>query len=106
MVVRVGFEAKQARDVDGVSEGYDASSAPKEPDAPPKHVDPVPSGPASGPEDPVEGALARALDAAASGGRFDVVAQLARELEARRLARSGNVVAFAEGRRKREARRE
>jgi hypothetical protein len=29
---------------------------------------------------------------AATAGRFDIVAQLARELEARRLARAGNVV--------------
>jgi hypothetical protein len=42
--------------------------------------------------DGVESALAKALDAAATAGRFDVVAQLARELEARRLARAGNVV--------------
>jgi hypothetical protein len=39
----------------------------------------------------VEGALARALDAAAAAGRFDVVAQLARELEARRVASSGAI---------------
>jgi hypothetical protein len=38
--------------------------------------------------DPVEAALDRAAEA----GRFDVVAQLARELEARRLARADNVV--------------
>lgn len=44
--------------------------------------------------DDVEAALARALDRACEAGRFDVVAQLARELEARRMARSGNVVAF------------
>jgi hypothetical protein len=40
----------------------------------------------------VERALAHALDSAAEAGRFDVVAQLARELEARRRARAGNVV--------------
>jgi hypothetical protein len=40
----------------------------------------------------VERALVRALGAAAAAGRFDVVAQLARELEARRLTRAGNVV--------------
>jgi hypothetical protein len=44
--------------------------------------------------DGVEAALASALGAAAAAGRFDVVAQLAREIEARRLARAGNVVAF------------
>jgi hypothetical protein len=49
--------------------------------------------------DPVEAALARALDAAAAAGRFDVVAQLAKELEARRLAASeGKVVALGERR--------
>jgi len=42
--------------------------------------------------DPLEAALARALDCAAQAGRFDVVAQIARELEARRLARADNVV--------------
>ncbi len=41
---------------------------------------------------PVEAALAAALGGAAAAGRFDVVAQLARELEARRMARMGNVV--------------
>ena len=40
----------------------------------------------------VEAALAKALDAAAAAGRWDIVAQLARELEARRLVRAGNVV--------------
>jgi hypothetical protein len=44
--------------------------------------------------DKVESALANALALAASGGRFDVVAQLAKELEARRLARMGNVIAL------------
>ena len=42
--------------------------------------------------DPLEAALVNALARAAEAGRFDVVAQLAKELEARRLARSGNVV--------------
>jgi hypothetical protein len=41
--------------------------------------------------DGIEAALAQALDAAAAAGRFDVVAQLAKELEARRLAQT-NVV--------------
>jgi hypothetical protein len=44
--------------------------------------------------DQVEAALARSLDRASEAGRFDVVAQLARELEARRLARLTNVVAL------------
>ncbi|MFO0673462.1 MAG: hypothetical protein U0235_28240 [Polyangiaceae bacterium] len=46
------------------------------------------------PSDVVEDALARALDAAAAAGRFDVVAQIAEELKARRLAAAGNVVAI------------
>jgi hypothetical protein len=46
------------------------------------------------PRDPVEAALSHALYFAAEAGRFDVVAQLAKELEARRLLRAGNVVAL------------
>jgi hypothetical protein len=42
--------------------------------------------------DAVEGALAKALEQAAAAGRFDVVGQLAAELQARRTARAGNVV--------------
>ena len=42
----------------------------------------------------VESVLARAIEAATPAGRFDVVAQLCRELEARRLARLGNVVSI------------
>jgi hypothetical protein len=49
----------------------------------------------------VEAALAGALAKAADAGRFDVVAQLARELEARRLARVGNVVTLDAKARKR-----
>jgi hypothetical protein len=51
--------------------------------------------------DAVEAALAEALARAAEAGRFDVVAQLAKELEARRLARAGNVVPFSDERTKR-----
>jgi len=39
-------------------------------------------------------ALARALELAAGAGQWGVVAQLGKELEARRLARAGNVVAL------------
>jgi hypothetical protein len=42
----------------------------------------------------IDTALAFALTEAAKAGRFDVVAQLAKELEARRLASSPNVVAL------------
>ena len=48
-----------------------------------------------GASDEVEQALARALEAAATAGRFDVVAQLAGGLQGRRLAAAGNVVALA-----------
>jgi hypothetical protein len=44
------------------------------------------------PVDAIENALAKAIEGATAAGRFDVVAQLAKELEARRLARAGNVV--------------
>jgi hypothetical protein len=40
-------------------------------------------------ESTVEDALARAIEGAVSAGRWDVVAQLAKELEARRLAAVG-----------------
>jgi hypothetical protein len=52
--------------------------------------------------DPVEMALCGALDAAASAGCFDVVAQIAKELEARRLARTGVIDFKAESRRRRQ----
>ncbi len=48
------------------------------------------AGPDSGPTS----AIAKALELAAVAGRWDVVAQLGKELEARRLARAGNVVAL------------
>jgi hypothetical protein len=41
----------------------------------------------------VEYSLAKALEAAAVAGRFEVVVQLTRELEARRLARTGDLLA-------------
>ncbi len=57
------------------------------------HPVPMP-GPASGAADAVEVALANAITAAVADGKFDVVSQLCREIEARRLARAGNVVAI------------
>jgi hypothetical protein len=50
--------------------------------------------PAPAATDAVEAALAKALERATAAGRWDVVSQLARELEARRLARMDNVVAL------------
>ena len=44
----------------------------------------LPRCPAAGEVDPVDVALARALADASNAGRFDVVLQLAKELEARR----------------------
>jgi hypothetical protein len=49
-------------------------------------------------DDSIEGSLAIALTEAAKAGRFDVVAQIAKELEARRLAQSQNVVPLLTGR--------
>jgi hypothetical protein len=51
--------------------------------------------------DAVEAALATALDRASAAGRYDVVIQLARELEARRMARAGNGVRLEDERMKR-----
>jgi integrase len=48
--------------------------------------------------DPVETALAEALTKASAAGEWSVVAQLARELEARRQSRAGNVVTLRSGR--------
>jgi hypothetical protein len=48
----------------------------------------------------IETGLAAALLRAAEAGRFDIVAQLAGELEARRLARAGNAVRLDDGERR------
>jgi len=53
-----------------------------------------------GTEDAVEAALAAGIAGATAAGRFYVVAQLARELEARRFARAGNVVPLDRTRRR------
>jgi hypothetical protein len=50
-------------------------------------------------DDAVEAALAKALGGATAAGRWDVVAQIAKELEARRLAREPNVLAMRRHRR-------
>jgi hypothetical protein len=49
----------------------------------------------------VEAALAEAIRAATSAGRWDVVGRLARKLEARRMARAANVVALGDVRARR-----
>jgi hypothetical protein len=46
------------------------------------------------PDDSVERALAVALERASAAGEWAAVVTLAKELEARRLARAGNVVAL------------
>jgi hypothetical protein len=73
-----------------------------DPQSPP--VVPVDGGPGQSmgnhePMDAVEAALADAITKAAEAGRFDVVGQLAAELQARRSARAGNVVAIDKARR-------
>jgi hypothetical protein len=62
-------------------------------DTPP--ADDCHSGPPCGPPlDVVEASLAKAITEATAAARFDVVSQLCRELEARRIARSPNVVSL------------
>lgn len=80
--------------MDVASEAYVASSAAKGVDDARKSADLSPVGPGIGPTLDVEAALADALSKAAVAERWDVVALLARELEARRLAAAGNVVAI------------
>jgi hypothetical protein len=63
-------------------------------------------GPTSGPSSDAAGgdvdtALAKALEQAAAAGRFDVVALLAGELQARRLAREGVAALDAKKRQRR-----
>lgn len=80
-----GIEPPQAAGIVGyseVSEG-DTTRTPSEDSPKPPPAAHVPAH--------VEDALAEALRGAAAAGRWDVVAQLARELEARRLASAGNV---------------
>lgn len=61
---------------------YDKPATPRAPDS------------SADSSDAVDAALARALEGATAEGRWDLVGQLARELESRRLARSRNVVAL------------
>jgi hypothetical protein len=99
---RAGFESAQRARVEGASlgnrgvtcEGVNAIAADRALNTVPLdlRLDLVRSAPAA--VDAVEAALATALERATAAGRFDVVAQLARELEARRLARMGNVIAM------------
>ncbi|MBX3222399.1 MAG: hypothetical protein KF795_17905 [Labilithrix sp.] len=87
-----GVEHARAVDVDEGSQtsGHRAPSATDEGRR--KAADAEAFGQSFGQGDDVERALAKALSEASAAGRFDVVAQLARELEARRLAREPNVV--------------
>jgi hypothetical protein len=71
-------------------------SNPGSPDANATTTDPHATTPTAGratEADPLE----RALLLAAEAGRFDVVAQLADELHARRVAAAGNVVSLPRG---------
>jgi hypothetical protein len=95
-----GFECGDPARIDQASQTYTSPPVPKTPDEARSTGDSDVFGPTIGPADPVEGALAQALDAAAAAGRFDVVAQLAEELRARRLASAGNVVELPTDRRR------
>lgn len=77
-------------------DGVDRSDSPQANSAIAGHLDAKLDAP-----DAVEAALADALTKAAVAGRFDVVAQLARELETRRLAGAGVVVLASERDRRR-----
>jgi hypothetical protein len=96
-----GFTARVAKLADAADLGSESAQPefaatekistigdPREPEKTP--VDEA-KGQSRGNQDAVEAALAKAIEAAAAAGRFDVVAQLARELEAHRLAGMGNV---------------
>ena len=96
-----GIERVHSANIDVASETYELSERPTSPDRSRSTPDAEAIGPTNGPMGPVEAALARALDAAAVAGRFDVVAQLAEELRARRLAAAGNVLELAADRRRR-----
>lgn len=65
------------------------SSAPSKDDMD-QPAETIPSPPSSVPS----AAIARGLELAAEAGQWGVVAQLGKELEARRLARAGNVVSL------------
>jgi hypothetical protein len=96
---RAGFEGAQSSRIGALSTAHRAVAAldttSTSADAPLNRapLDPVldRSRPAPREQDPVEAALAAALEAATAACRWDVVAQLARELEARRLASAGAI---------------
>jgi hypothetical protein len=87
MVARVGFEAKPQESVSPYVEESRDDVEKQSPDGEKSPPDQGGFGPTFG---PIEAALAKGLEAAAMAGRFDVVAQLAKELEARRLARTSS----------------
>ena len=87
-----GFENGETAPIDAGSKAYERSRSPDTRDEARRSADAWPLGPACGPADPVDLALARALSAAVDAGRLDLVATLAEELRARRLAAAGNVV--------------
>lgn len=91
-----GVETVEPFDVDAHPHTSDGDETATVADRSTNHPDREGIGPAIGPTEDAHGdvaaALARAIDRASIAGRFDVVAQLAREIEARRLATSPNVV--------------
>jgi hypothetical protein len=88
-----GFESALSPCIDHLSRTYDPQDAPKEGQQAPKA--PAVAQPVAQTEcsvHDVEGALSFALIEASKAGQWAIVAQLARELEARRLANVPNVV--------------
>jgi hypothetical protein len=87
-------EHPQASEDLGDDEASESSRYPVDANAIGPTIGPIdaPSMTAAAVAEDVETALARAVDRASAAGRWDVVAQLAEELRARRLAAAGNVV--------------
>ncbi len=97
MADAVGLKACPAASAGASCENHEPSSTPGD-----ESHEPGPFETGSAPfADPIEAALATALKKASEAGQWDVVTQLARELEARRKAhRASNVVPLASGQRK------
>lgn len=87
-----GFETAEKPVADVVSATYAPSTIGPPPVTLRHNVDAPRIGPASGPTDALDLALARALSLAVEAGRLDLVTSIAEELRARRLAAAGNVV--------------
>jgi hypothetical protein len=96
----VGIESIEPCPIDHLSHTYDPQGIPKEGQQAPKA--PAVAQPVAQSEcipHPIEAALAAALIEASKVGQWAIVAQLAKELEGRRLASSPNVVTLNSGKR-------